>query len=157
MSGPRPTGFRRASWIVIGALVVVSLVRAATDDGSPRTTADKVEAIAKTLKCPVCDGQSVADSDVAASRAIRVEIARLVEQGRSTSEVRSTIAATYGDQVQLTPPASGLAGLVWMLPVVALVVALAALAAAFTRWRRRDAAGVTDEDRVLVERALRDR
>lgn len=153
----RSTPFRRGSWIVIGALVLVSLVRATVDDGSPRTTAEKVEAIAKTLKCPVCAGQSVADSDVAASRAIRVEIARLVEEGRSSSEVRATIATNYGEQVQLIPPASGFAGLVWILPVVALVVALAVLSAAFARWRRAPHTAATDADRALVDRALRDR
>jgi cytochrome c-type biogenesis protein CcmH/NrfF len=73
------------SWIVMAALVVVSLARATFDDGPPRTTEEQVEAIARTLKCPQCSGQSVADSDVAASRAIRVEIAKLVEQGEPAS------------------------------------------------------------------------
>jgi cytochrome c-type biogenesis protein CcmH len=150
-------GFRRASWLVVASLVLVSLVRATVDDGPPRSTAEQVEAIGKTLKCPVCDGQSVADSDVAASRAIRVDIARLVEEGRSASEVRAAIASTYGDDVQLIPPANGFAGLVWILPVVALVVALAALSAAFARWRRTPATAATDEDRHLVERALEER
>ena len=76
--------FRRASWIVIAALVDrVARRRAAFDDGPPRTTEEQVEAIARTLKCPVCGSQSVADSDVAASRAIRAEIARLVEEGQT--------------------------------------------------------------------------
>jgi len=149
--------FRRISWLVMASVVLVSLVRATVDDGPPRSTAEQVEAIAKTLKCPVCDGQSVADSDIAASRAIRVDIARLVEEGRSDGEVRAAIASAYGEQVQLIPPASGFAGLVWILPVVALVVALAALSAAFARWRRAPATAATDEDRELVERAFEHR
>jgi cytochrome c-type biogenesis protein CcmH len=149
--------FRRISWLVMASVVLVSLVRATVDDGPPRSTAEQVEAIAKTLKCPVCDGQSVADSDQASSRAIRVDIARLVEGGRSAGEVRAAIASAYGEQVQLIPPASGFAGLVWILPVVALVVALAALSAAFARWRRAPATAATDEDRELVERAFEHR
>jgi cytochrome c-type biogenesis protein CcmH/NrfF len=149
--------FRRASWIVMAALVIVSLGRAVFDDGPPRTTEEQVEAIARTLKRPVCDSQSVADSDVAASRAIRAEIARLVEDGRSPSEVREAIAASFGDEVQLIPPASGFAGLVWVLPVVALIVAIAGVSAAITRWRRSPRATPADEDRALVEQALRDR
>jgi cytochrome c-type biogenesis protein CcmH len=148
---------RRVSWFVIAAIVLVSLARATFDDGPPRTTEEEVEAIARTLKCPVCDGQSVADSDVASSRAIRVEIAKLVEQGEPASVIRAEIAATYGDQVQLVPPASGFAGLVWILPVGAVVVALLALAAAFGRWRRAPDATVTEQDKALVEQALRDR
>jgi cytochrome c-type biogenesis protein CcmH len=147
---------RRAGWFVIAALVLVSLARATFDDGPPRTMEEQVEAIASTLKCPICRSQSVADSDVAASRAIRLEIARLVEEGQSASAIRTQIAATYGDQVQLIPPASGFAGLVWILPVVVVVVALVALSAAFARWRRAPDAVATDEDRALVEQARRD-
>jgi cytochrome c-type biogenesis protein CcmH len=157
VSAARGRGFRRASWIAIAALAIVSLGWAVLDEGPPRTTEEQVEAIARTLKCPVCDGQSVADSDVAASRAIRAEIARLVEEGRSPSEVRAAISASFGDDVQLIPPASGVAGLVWILPVVALVVGLALVASTLARWRRRAPAVPSAEDRALVEQALRDR
>ena len=148
---------RRLSWIVIASVVLVGLVRASVDDGPPRTTEEQVETIARTMKCPICESQSVADSDVAASRAIRLEIATQVEQGRSAGEIREAISATYGERVQLIPPASGFAGLVWILPVVALIVALGALSAAFARWRRAPATAATEEDRALVHEALRHR
>lgn len=150
----RSPGFRRWSWLVIVALVLVALVRNGIDDGGPRSEAERVRSIASTMKCPVCRSQSVADSDVAAARAIRLEIARRVEAGDSDDEIRDAIAATYGEDVQLTPSASGFAGLVWILPVVALVLALAGLAAAFARWRRVPATAATEEDRALVARAL---
>lgn len=145
---------RRLSWIVIASIVLVGLVRASVDDGPPRTTEEQVETIARTMKCPICGSQSVADSDVAASRAIRLEIATQVEQGRSAGEIRDAISATYGERVQLIPPASGFAGLVWILPVVALIVALGALSAAFARWGRAPASTATEEDRALVDDAL---
>ncbi|MET0903925.1 MAG: cytochrome c-type biogenesis protein CcmH [Acidimicrobiales bacterium] len=157
MTWPKSPAFRRASWIVIGAVVLVSLGRAAFDDGPPRSTEEQVEAIARTLKCPVCESQSVADSDVAASRAIRAEIARLVEEGESPNDVRAAIGASFGEQVQLIPPASGFAGLVWILPVVVLIVALAGVSAALARWRRRARSTPSDDDRALVEEALRER
>ncbi len=146
--------FRRISWLVIASVVLVGLARATFDEGAPRTTEEQVQAIASTIKCPQCESQSVADSDVAASRAIRLEIATLVEEGRSPGEVRRAISAAYGERVQLVPPASGFAGVVWILPVVALIVALAALSAAFARWRPTPTAHATDEDRELVDRAL---
>ena len=149
--------FRRWSWVIIAALLVVGLARATFADGPPRTTEEEVRAIASTMKCPVCRSQSVADSDVAAARAIRLEIASLVEQGRSADEVRSTIASTYGSDVQLTPRGSGVEGLVWVLPVVALVAALAGVSAAFARWRRTPTATATDADRALVEQAMGER
>lgn len=148
---------RRGSWLVIVALVVVALVRNAVDEGPPRTPEERVQAIAASLKCPTCRSQSVADSESAAARAIRSEIADRVAQGQSAEQIRSAIAATYGEGVQLVPRGSGFEGLVWFLPVLGLVLALAALGAAFARWRRAPLTTATDEDRALVDRALRER
>ncbi len=155
----RSRAFRRWSWLVILALVMVSLVRNGVDPGSPRTADERVRSIAQTMKCPVCRSQSVADSDVAAARAIRTEIAKRVGQGQGDDEIRDAIASTYGEDVQLIPPRSGFAGLVWIIPVVALVVAIAGLTAAFARWRRRAELDEADAeaDRRLVDQALHDR
>lgn len=157
MSALRGPGFRRWSWLIITALVVVALVRAGVSDGPPRSDEERVRDIAATLKCPTCRSQSVAGSDAASARAIRVEIARRVSDGESAEEIREAIAATYGDDVLLTPSGSGLEGTVWVLPVIALVLGLAGVAAAFARWRRAPRSTVTDEDRSLVEQALSDR
>ncbi len=153
----RSNRFRRWSWCAIVALVLVALLRNGLDDGPARTPDERVRAIAATMKCPVCRSQSVADSDVAAAQAIRVEIARRIERGEDDDQIRDAIAATYGEDVQLTPSSSGFAGLVWVLPVVALIVAFAALAAAFTRWRRSPPSAASDADRALVEQALEER
>jgi cytochrome c-type biogenesis protein CcmH len=155
--GSRSPKVRRWSWIVIIALVAVALVRNAVDDGPPRTTDERVRSIASAMKCPVCRSQSVADSDSAAAKAIKVEVTRRVVRGESDRVIRAAIASTYGEDVQLTPSASGFAGLVWILPVVALVVALAALSATFARWRRSAATEATDADRAIVDEALRKR
>ena len=157
MSALRSARFRRWSWLVIAALVLVALVRNAVDDGPARTTEERVRSIASAMKCPVCRSQSVADSDSAAARSIRIEVTRRVEDGQSASEIRQAIADTYGEDVQLTPSSSGFAGLVWILPVVALVIALAALSATFARWRRTAGAEASDADRALVDEALRQR
>lgn len=142
---------------MIVALVLVSLVRNAVDEGPPRTAAERVESIAAGLKCPTCRSQSVADSESAAARSIRTEIARRVEDGQTGDEIRAAIAATYGDDLQLMPSGSGIDGLVWILPVLALVLGLAALTATFARWRSVPRSAATDADRALVDQALRDR
>jgi len=152
----RHPSFRRWSWLVIMALALVSLVRATVDDGPPRTTEEQVRSIGDTLKCPTCRSQSVSGSDSVAAKAIRNDITQRVEAGESPDEIRSAIAANY-DDVQLIPKASGFEGLVWALPVIALVIALAVLTATFARWRRAGVREASDADRALVEQALADR
>lgn len=154
MSALRSPAFRRWSWLVIAAVVLVSLVRAGTTEGSPRSDEDRVRDIAATLKCPTCRSQSVAGSDSAAARAIKADIARRVADGQEADEIRDAIAATYGDDVQLVPGRTGWAGLVWILPVVALVAGLAAVGAVLARWRRSPRSRASEEDRALVEAAL---
>ena len=153
----RSPRFRRGSWFLIVALVLVSVVRATVDQGPPRTDEERVRAIALTLKCPTCDGQSVAGSEAASARAIRAEIAERVADGQSAAVIRAAIADAYGDDVQLTPAGSGAEGLVWVIPVAALAVALAALSATFARWRRTPMSTASDHDRAAVERALSER
>lgn len=152
----RHPSFRRWSWVVIGALAAVALVRATVDDGPPRTTEEQVRAIGSTLKCPTCRSQSVSGSDSAAAKAIRNDITERVEAGESPAEIRSAIAANY-DDVQLIPQAAGFEGLVWALPVAFLVLAAAGMAATFARWRRVAVQEASDEDRALVEQALAER
>jgi cytochrome c-type biogenesis protein CcmH len=97
----------------------------------------------------------VADSDAPAAVAIRRQIERQIDEGRSDGQIRDYILSRYPRSEQV-PPRSGLAGLVWALPVAALVVAVCALAVAFRRWRVVGSrAGPSADDRVLVERARR--
>ena len=79
--------------------------------------------------------QSVANSDAAAAEYIREKIDELIDDGLSDDEIRAYFADRYGDEILLTPSSSGLAGVVWMAPVVLVVVTVAALGLAFRRWR----------------------
>lgn len=157
MSRLQGSGFRRWSWLCIGALALVALLRAGVSEGPARSQEEQVRDIASTIKCPTCRSQSVAGSDAASARAIRNEIRRRVGDGESPDEIRTAVAANYGADVLLTPSRSGVAGIVWVLPVIALVLGLAALSAAFARWRRATAPDLSERDRELVAAALAER
>ena len=89
----------------------------------------------QSIKRPVCRGQSVAESDSEASKAIRTEVERRIAAGQSDNEIRAYFAETLGDDILLRPPSSGWAGLVWVIPIAGLVVATAGIGYAFWRWR----------------------
>lgn len=145
---------RRLAWAGIGLVIVVALTVGGLGDPGPRTPQERVRSIGLTVACPQCDGQSVADSNATSAINIRGEIARQVQDGRTDDEIRESIAASFGDQVLLIPSRSGFAGLVWFVPVLVGVLALAALVAQFRRWKRQPSGPEpSDEDRALVERA----
>ena len=135
--------------VVLAAVLTIGVTRA----GGPRTNEERVEAIAKTIKCPVCRSESVFDSNAQASQNIRDEIARQVAAGRTDGEIRAYVNDRFKDQgLLLVPPKTGIDSLVWVLPVVAVVLAAGGLAVAFHRWRTTPDLALTDEDRAIVER-----
>jgi cytochrome c-type biogenesis protein CcmH len=144
---------RLAGWLAMLAIVVAALLVGITDDGGPRTDGERARDLSASIACPTCDGQSVADSDSSAARNVRTFIERRIADGETDGQIRDELAARYGERILLTPGRSGLAGLVWVLPVAALVAALAGLALAFRHWRGRGVVHATDDDRALVDKA----
>ena len=138
----------------MGQLLVIVLFIGAQGRSGPLTEAQRVKHIASEIRCPTCRNQSAAESDAAAAKAVRDEIDRRVRAGESDGEIVAFLVSRYGSDILLKPEGSGVASLVWVLPVVAVVVALAGLALAFRRWRARPGVEVSAEDRALVEREL---
>lgn len=126
---------RTASYGLMAVAIVVALAVGTIDQRDDRTTEERTHDVASTIRCPQCRSQSAADSDASTAQAVRVEIAERIEEGQSDDQIRDYFASTYGEEILLTPPASGVGSLVWIVPVVALVVASGGLFLAFRRWR----------------------
>lgn len=148
---------RLLGWSVMLLVLAGAFAVGLDRDGGPRTLEERARGIAETISCPVCDGQSVAESDVSTAHIIRGFILEMVEEGRSDDEVRAEVDRRYPEEnLLLTPDRSGVVGLVWVLPVVAVVLGLAGVGYAFYRWRR-DGPGearASKADRALVSEAL---
>jgi cytochrome c-type biogenesis protein CcmH/NrfF len=144
---------RALGYLVMLAVLIVALAIGVRRADSPRTDQQRVDAIARSLKCPVCASESVYESRAPISLAIKEEIARELHAGRTPTAIKTQLASNYGESSLLLPPRSGVAGLVWALPAVVLVLAVAGLFVAFRRWRAAGQLTATDEDRALVEAA----
>lgn len=139
---------------LLAGVLVVALAVAARPEVD-RSQEARVERIAREVRCPTCRGLSVAESDAEAATAVKVFIRDRLQQGASDAQVKAELQQRFGTGILLRPPASGLSGLVWALPVAALVAAAAGLGYAFWRWRAQGRLTATDDDIVLVERARR--
>ena len=144
---------RRALWVLLGVVVVVALALGTQSSGT-RSADERVQSIGSGVRCPTCAGQSVSTSDAPAAAAIRTQIREDIADGRSDADIRARLTASYGDDILLNPPRSGFAGLVWVVPVAAVVIAFGGLALAFRRWERQDPKGPSSKDRALVAAAL---
>lgn len=125
----------RYRWILLVFIVFGALIFSELAEQPALTNADKVHRIADDLACPVCDGQSVAESDVPIAQAIRTEIARMVDEGFTDSAIRSDLVSRFGEDIDYTPKQSGLTGLVWLIPILAGVLAVFLLASTLRKWQ----------------------
>ena len=144
----------RLPWLVMAVVLAIALAIGAQGRSGPMTEAQRVKHIASEIRCPTCRNQSAAESDAAAAKAARDEIRRRLRASQSEGDILAYFVGRFGSDILLKPEGSGVASLVWVLPVVAVIVALAGLAVAFRRWRAHPGVSVSDEDRALVEREL---
>jgi cytochrome c-type biogenesis protein CcmH/NrfF len=89
------------------------------------------------------------------SRSIRGLVLREVRAGKSDDEIIAAIQNSYPN-TSLLPAASGLGLVAWGVPVVAFVLAVAGLGAAYARSRREPRQVATPDDEALVAEARRD-
>lgn len=146
--------WRRLSWAGVVLVVVGALVVGTRPSGVGSSPDARAGRLAAELRCPVCQGLSVLDSDSSTARSIRADVGRRIEGGATDAEIRQAYVDRYGERILLRPRGEGLGALVWVLPVAGAAAGVAGVSVALWRWRRRLGAQATAEDRAIVERAL---
>ena len=98
----------------------------------------RTEDVAGLLRCPVCQGLSVADSPATMAVNMKAQVKELVAQGYDQEQILAYFEHSYGEFVRLEPPLRGVNWLVWLGPLLALVAGAAAVL--WTLRSRRQAA-----------------
>ena len=169
MSATRRLPWRAAAFAaaLLVAAVALALV-ALRGPSTPQAMNDRVRAVAATLRCPVCQNLSVADSPSRLAQQMRATIAQELEAGRTPGQIRSEFASSYGEWILLAPPKRGIDLIAWMAPLLLVLGGLSAVVIAVRRWTPGRAPGsepdgggvpappaLSASDRRLLERALR--
>jgi cytochrome c-type biogenesis protein CcmH len=102
--------------ILLMALALVFLV------STRPATVDRVEEIGSSIKCPVCQGESIANSPSQMAEDMMDLVAERVSSGVPDQEIIDELLRSYSGAVLLDPPASGNTLALWLAPVVALVL-----------------------------------
>jgi cytochrome c-type biogenesis protein CcmH len=147
---------RRLAAVALAVVVGASLLVAGRDGGHA-TDADRAQRLTEQLLCPVCDGLAVADSPSSTARAIAADVRSRVAAGETDDDIRRAYVDQYGEWILLTPAASGIGAVVWMLPLGALFLAFGAFAWTLRRRAAPDGAPPTEAARALVAQALHDK
>jgi len=143
---PRRVAFV-AGALLVGATVVaqaagvrVEVRGQIVDSATPRRTSPDtaLEAltrhVAAQLRCPVCQGLSLADSPSELALEMKDVVRDQLAAGRTPDEVKAYFVAKYGEWILLEPPRRGVNLLAYLLPAVALIGGLGVIWFALRRW-----------------------
>ena len=81
--------------------------------------------VSALLRCPVCQGMSVADSKAEMAVNMKAQVRELLERGYTEEQILEYFELSYGQFVLLEPKFEGFTSLVWLLPIIALAIGAA--------------------------------
>ena len=140
---------RRVLGVLVLAVAALSLTLASRS--APPTAAERAHSLDAELRCPVCQGLSVADSPSSTAKAMADDVSRRVDAGQSDEQIRQYYVGRYGPGILLAP--SGTPGvLADGLPLLFAALAAAGLFLVLLRGRRRSGRCPDAQDEAIVAR-----
>ena len=88
------------------------------------------------LMCPICAGETLAQSDSPAAERIKAHLQQRIDQGWTRSRIIDEEVATWGTRILAAPRRHGFDLLAWVLPLGAITVGALALGFGAWRWTR---------------------
>lgn len=111
--------------------------------------------ISRSVRCPVCQGESIDDSEARISRDLRIIIRERLVAGDSDQQVLDFLVARYGEFVLFDPPKSGMNLILWLAGPAMLILGGAIAVAALRRRPARADEGLTAEEQTRLDEILK--
>jgi cytochrome c-type biogenesis protein CcmH/NrfF len=118
--------------LILVAVLACALPAGATAADCPKTTLSAVEA---EVMCPVCGTPLALATEAPQANRERALIQRLIDRCQSKEEIKQVLVAEYGQDVLALPEAEGFNLSAYLVPAIALIVALLGVGFAVRRWR----------------------
>ena len=78
--------------------------------------------IAKNLRCLICQGQSVYDSDSEFAISLKLVIKNKIQQGLSEEQIYSFLKMKYGEWILYDPEFNKNTYFLWLLPILMFII-----------------------------------
>lgn len=106
----------------ISALLIVFIHTSSLYADQNINIEDEVREISGLLMCPVCQGQSVSESNSQLAEDMRNSIRSQLKEGKSREEILSYFKSRYGDSILASPPPKGINWIIWILPTAGVLL-----------------------------------
>ncbi len=103
-------------------LLLASPAHAVTGDEYLNDPLREARAVAlfKDIRCVVCAGQSIHDSNSLIAHDMRMQIRMQIQAGKKDSDIKAFLTERYGDGILMTPPLKESTALLWFAPLLLL-------------------------------------
>lgn len=119
---------RRVALVVVPiAALTVIVTGLLTSDPGGTDPGERAEAIARTVRCPFCDGESIAESTSSVAADYEVLIREWVDEGYSDEEIYDRFRARFGEGIVLDGGTSGWSLVLWVIPIAAVGAGVVAI------------------------------
>ena len=116
---------------------------------------ERARSLSRTLRCMVCQNQSIDDSDAPLARDLRILVREHLQAGESDRQVIDFLVARYGEFVLLRPRFSWHTALLWLGPAAVLLVGACGLLVLARRYRTGLNRATAEEEKVTPAEAAR--
>ena len=116
------------------ALSLTAAIAAPDKLSNPALESRAIE-LQKELRCLVCQGESLDESNAPLAADLRRLIRERIAAGESNEGVKRYLVARYGDFILMKPPVENETYVLWFAPLIAL--GIGALIAGGVAWRAR--------------------
>lgn len=96
----------------------------------------KAQELMQEIRCLVCQGQSIADSDAELAGDMRDLVRRRIAAGEKPEQIRAWLIERYGDWISYRPSSKPIAWPLWAAPIILLIFGGAIAAGRLRRNRR---------------------
>ena len=83
--------------------------------------AELVDEISKNLRCLICQGQSIYDSNSDFAESMKILILRKISEGKNKKEIYEFLKSKYGDWIVYEPTFNKHTYFLWLLPLILFI------------------------------------
>jgi cytochrome c-type biogenesis protein CcmH len=115
----------------------------------------RARALSQTLRCMVCQNESIDESNAPLARDLRLLVRERIQNGESDAAVREFLVARYGEFILLEPRFGARTLLLWTAPLLALLAGVIGIMIAM-RVRRTAPVPLSDAEKRRLAALLDD-
>jgi cytochrome c-type biogenesis protein CcmH len=127
--------------LIAGLMVFIlfysNLAVMAGQDAQEKSLQKTAEELYALIMCPICSGQTIGQSSNETSSQMRDLVLKKLRRGETKEAVLQYFASKYGERILAEPTKTGFNRMLWLLPFVIVVLAVAVISFLMRRWSTR--------------------